>query len=141
MDLMNEIDEFYKDSLLLVFVNIFYKYITYCLCVIYLIWFFINIIINNNLEELIHENYSNCILIFYAFYKMISMIKLKSKYIVDFSITFIIILFIFYDIINMYNIYYIHFLIFYSQLISIGIFIYGTFYMIVCYDFGTVITK
>jgi glycerol uptake facilitator-like aquaporin len=135
MDLMNELDIFYKNSIILDIVNIFYKYITYCLCVIYLIWFFINIILNNNLKEIVNENYSNCMLIFYSFYKIFSMIKLKSNYITDIIVTFILLFCIFTDITNEYNLYYIHYWIFYSLLISIGIFIYGTMYIIFSSDF------
>jgi hypothetical protein len=135
MDFMNELDIFYKNSIILDIVNIFYKYITYCLCVIYLIWFFINIILNNNLKEVVNENYSNCMLIFYSFYKMFSMIKLKSNCITDIIVTFILLFCIFTDITNEYNLYYIHYWIFYSLLISCGIFIYGTMYIIFSSDF------
>ncbi len=134
MELIDEMNTFYKNTLLIKVVNIFYNYITNCLCVIYLIWLFINIIINNNLKEIIHENYCNSYFIFYSFYKMFSIIK--KNYISDFIITLIMLSLIFYDIINEYNLSYIHFLIFYSQLFSIFIFIQGTFYMIVRTDFG-----
>ena len=64
------------------------------------------------------------------------MIKLKPNYITDIIVTFILIFCIFTDITNEYNLYYIHYWIFYSQLISIGIFIYGTMYMIFSSDFN-----
>jgi hypothetical protein len=136
MELIDEINDFYKDCILLNIVNTFYKYITYCLCVIYLIWILINIIINNNLKEIIHDNYSNSYLIFYSFYKMFSAIKLKSNYKIDIIITFIMLFLIFNDIIAKYNLSYINFLIFYSQLFSIFIFVQGIFYMIVLSDFS-----
>lgn len=136
MDLIDEIENFYKDGLLLLIVNVFYKYITYCLCVIYLIWFLMNIIINDNLKEIANENYSNYVLIFYSFYKMYSIIKSNSNYIRDFIITIIFLCVIFVDIINKNNLHYIHYWILYNQLISIFLFTYGTLYMIFSYDFG-----
>ena len=54
MNLIEDMERFYKDDQTFIFiVNIFYYYIIYLLCLAYLAWFPIYIIINNNLHEFI----------------------------------------------------------------------------------------
>ncbi len=135
MILIDEANEFYKNSYILNISNIFYNYINYVLCIVYICWFPINIIINNNLTEFANENYINYYLIFYAFNKMYLILK-NNKYIIyDIISSIIFLLIIGYDIINHNNIHQIQYWIFYNLLFSICIFVNGTMYLIFSLDF------
>jgi hypothetical protein len=65
MGLINEAKEFYKDSYLLLIMNIFYNYIHYFLSILYLCWYPLHIIyllVNKKhslLKEFANENYIN----------------------------------------------------------------------------------
>jgi hypothetical protein len=136
MNLIEEMEYFYKDDcIFILIVNIFYYYIIYLLCLAYLAWFPIYIIINNNLHEFANENYTNTILIFYAIYKIHSFFQTKRNYLKELFFESIFLLVILYDFINNNNLYYIQSLIMYSILCAISIFVYGTLYIMFKTDF------
>ena len=134
MSIIEESKIFYKshtDFMLLL--KIFYYYITYVLCILYLVWFPVYIIKNNNLIEFANENYINYFLNIFAIHKLYSMVY--NNYIREILFDIIFLLFIIYDIINQNTIHSIQKLILYSVLMSILIFTYGTLYMIIKSDF------
>lgn len=134
MNIIEEAIIFYKSNpTFLLVLKIFYYYITYVLCVIYLFWFPIYIIKNDNLHEFANENYINYFVNIFAIHKLYSMIN--SNYIREILFDIVFIICIIYDIINYNTIHHIQKCILYSVLISILIFVYGTMYMIFKSDF------
>jgi hypothetical protein len=130
MELIDEAIIFYKNSYLLIILNILYNYINYFLCISYILWFPIYIIINNNLFEFENENYINYYLILYSFYRMYLMGYKKNNSIKELITSIIYIIIITFDIKNNNIIHQIQYWIFYNLIISLGIFVYGTIYMI-----------
>ena len=143
MGLINEAKEFYKDSYLLLIMNIFYNYIHYFLSIIYLCWHIIHIIYlivnkkNSLLKEFANENYINYYLIFYSFYKIHSFVKKRQNLSLDIIFSALFLAFIGLDFINKNTIHPIQYWILYNLEFSIFIFIYGTLYMIIKSDFDT----
>jgi hypothetical protein len=136
MDIITDCDKFYKRHYYLTFlINIFYKYITYILCILYLIWFPIYIIKTKNLHEFSNENITNIALIIYSFYKIKSILINKYNFIIEIIFELLFLTSAIYDIINNNNLYHIEYCIICSLAISIFIFIYGTFYCLVKSDF------
>ncbi len=135
MDLIDEAKDFYKNSWLLLIVNITYKYIDYFLCLLYLIWYPFNIIFNEELKTFANENYINYYLILYGFYKMHSFVKQKKNIYQDITMSIILLIFYILDIINNNTIHTIQYWILYNLLFSVFIFVYGTMYLIVKLDF------
>jgi hypothetical protein len=132
MGLINEAKEFYKDSYLLIIMNITY-YIHYFLCLLYLCWYPYYII--SNIKEFANENYINYYLIFYSFYTINAFVKEKKNINYDIIFSILFLGFIFMDIINKNTIHSIQYWILYNILISIFIFVYGTLYLIFKLDF------
>ncbi len=139
MEIINEAKEFYKNSWLLIIMDITYNYIHYFLCLLYLIWYPYNIIVNEDLKTFANENYINYYLILYAFYKIHTFVKQKKNIFYDIIITIILLGFFTLDMINKNTIHNIQYWILYNLLICIFIFIYGTFYMIIRSDFDRII--
>ncbi len=131
MDLIDEAKGFYKNGYLLMILNIFYNYVNYFLCILYICWFPIHIIINNNLTQFANENYINYYLILYAFYRMYLM-TINFKYNINKNIiaSIIFVIIISYDINNNNNIHKIQYWIFYNLMITLIFFVYGTIYLI-----------
>ncbi len=136
MNLITEAKEFYKDSYLLLIMNIFYNYIHYFLCILYLCWYIFYIIVNQNLKEFANENYINYYLIFYSFYKIHSFVKQKQNINRDIIFSTLFLAFISLDFINKNTIHPIQYWILYNLVFSIFIFTYGTLYMIIKSDFS-----
>ena len=132
MELIDEASIFYKNSYLLMILNILYNYINYFLCISYIFLFPIHIIINNNLFEFANENHINNYLILYAFYRIYTMTYYaKSNNIKkDIIASIIYMIIISYDINNNHIIHQIQYWIFHNLIISLAIFVYGTIYMI-----------
>ena len=135
MNFITEAKEFYKDSYLLLIMNIFYNYIHYFLCILYLCWYLLHIIINQNLKEFANENYINYYLIFYSFYKMHSFVKQRQNINRDIIFSILFLAFISLDLVNKNTIHPIQYLILYNLVFSIFIFTYGTLYLIIKSDF------
>jgi hypothetical protein len=136
MDIIIDCTNFYNKNTYLVFlINIFYKYITNILCIIYLIWFPIYIFKTKNLHEFSNENITNIALIFYSFYKINSILINKYNFIKEILFEGLFLISAIYDIINN-NLYQIEYCIVCSIGISIFIFIYGTLYCIIKTDFN-----
>jgi hypothetical protein len=135
MDLINEAIEIYKNSYLLLIMNIFYNYIDYFLCILYLGWYLLYIIVNQKLKEFANENYINYYLIFYSFYKIHSFVKQKQNIRRDIIFSTLFIVFISLDFINKNTIHPIQYWILYNLAFSIFIFTYGTLYMFIKSDF------
>ncbi len=130
MELFDEAKIFYEQSYLITVLNIFYNYINHILCILYICWFPIHIIINNNFKEFLTENFINFYLILYAFYRMHLMANKTNNITKNIIASIIYIIIISYDInINNY-IHKIQYYIFYNLMISCAIFVYGTIYMI-----------
>ena len=135
MDTIKECKEFYRTHYTLTFfINLFYKFITNILCIIYLLWFCFQIINSQNISEFLNENISNIAFVFYSFYKIHSTI---SKYNIFTEIFFeaLCLFFVFYDINNKRQLYDIQQYIIGSIASSIIIFTFGTLYCIFTLDF------
>ncbi len=147
MNLIKDTVDLYKNSYLLTIMNITYHYYNYLLCLIYLFWYLYNII---NIHKFTNENYVNNYLIFYSFYKINYFVKnmcynitqlglqFKTHYthiIIDIMFSIIYICIFIFDFKNNNNIYTIQYWIFYSILINVFIFTYGTLYLIIKMDF------
>lgn len=137
MNLLNDCYKFYEKNYILTFcIHIFYKYITYVLCVLYLFWFPIYIIKTNNLHNFSSENITNISLIFYSFYKIHSVLINKYNFTTEIIFEIIFLTCAIYDISNSNHLYHIEYCIVCSLGISAVIFVYGTFYCIVKGDFS-----
>ena len=147
MNLIKDTMDLYKNSYLLTIMNITYHNYNYLLCLIYLFWYLYNI---SNIHKFTNENYVNNYLIFYSFYKINYFVKnmcynitqlgvqFKTYYthiIIDIMFSIIYIGIFIFDFKNNNNIYIIQYWIFYSILINVFIFIYGTLYLIIKMDF------
>jgi hypothetical protein len=136
MDIITDCKEFYNKHQTLIFIiNIFYKYITYILCIIYLIWFPIYIIKSNNLHEFSNENICNIALIFYSFYKIQSILINKYNFAKEIIYETLFLITTIYDLVNNNHLYKIEYCIICSIYMSIFVFIYGTLYFIIRSDF------
>ena len=136
MNIIRDIKTFYKTHYILTcFINIFYKYITYFLCVLYLIWFPIYIIKTNNLHSFSNENITNMALIIYSFYKINSILINKYNFTTEIIFESLFLISAIYDINNSNHIHHIEYCIMCSIFISVFILVYGTFYYIVKSDF------
>ena len=75
MDTIKECKEFYRTHYTLTFfINLFYKFITNILCIIYLLWFCFQIINSQNISEFLNENISNIAFVFFHFIKFIQLL-------------------------------------------------------------------
>ncbi len=136
MEIIKDCCNFYKKNVIVLSItNIFYKYITYFLCILYLIWFPIYIIKINNLHEFTNENITNIALIFYSIYKINSILINRYNFITEISFESLFLICAIYDIINEKNLYKIEYCIICSLCIAIIVFVYGTLYFIVKSDF------
>ena len=124
MDIIEDCQKFYKKHYNLTFlINIFYKYITYILCILYLIWFPIYIIKMNNLHEFSNENITNIALIIYSFYKMNSFLINKYNFTTEFIFESVFLISAIYDIFNNNHLYHIEYCVMCSLGVSIFIFV------------------
>jgi hypothetical protein len=136
MDIIEDCRNFYKTHYFLTMcVNIFYKYITNILCILYLFWFPIYIIKTNNLHTFSNENFTNISLIFYSFYKINSILINKYNFTTEIIFETLFLISAIYDIINNNHLYHIEYCIMCSLAISIFVFIYGTLYCMIKSDF------
>jgi len=136
MDIVTECIDFYNKHQLLTFtINIFYKYITNILCIIYLIWFPIYVIKSNNLHKFSNENITNIALIFYSFYKIHSILINKYNFAKEVIYESLFLISTIYDIVYDNHLYKIEYCIICSLYMSIFIFVYGTLYFIIRKDF------
>ena len=135
MNTIKECKDFYKTHYTLkFFINLFYKFITNILCIIYLFWFCFQIITTQNISEFLNENICNIAFIFYSFYKIHSTLIIKYNFI-ELFFEAVFLFCVFYDISNKNHLYDIQQYIISSIIISIIIFIFGTLYCIFKLDF------
>lgn len=129
MNLIKDTIDFYKGSYLMIIMNITYNYTNCFLYLIYLCWYIYYITINSNI---------NYYLILYSFVKINSFFKINSfvkNIIIDIIFSIIYIGVFIFDLENNNNIHTIQYLILYNLLINVFIFIYGTLYLVIKYDF------
>jgi len=137
MNIITNIKNFYRKHYILTsVVNLFYKYITYFLCVLYLVWFPIYIIKTNNLHSFSNENITNIALIIYSFYKINSILINKYNFTTEIFFESLFLISAIYDITNSNHLYHIEYCIICSIFVAAFILLYGTFYYIIKSDFS-----